>query len=42
MRIFLIPLSITFLSPKILGLLFSSKNSLVEAVKCEKLNFRKS
>ena len=42
-RIFLIPLSITFLNPKILGFLFSTKNSLtVWGVKCEKLNFRKS
>ena len=38
---FLIPLSITFLNPKNLGLLFA-KNSLTWAVKCEKLNVRKS
>ena len=39
MKIFLIPLSITFLNPKIiLGFLFSTKNSLTQRVKCEKLN----
>ena len=38
----LIPLSITFLNPKILGFLFSTKNSLTWGLKCEKLNFRKS
>ena len=41
-RIFLFPLSITFLNPTILGFLFSTKNSLTLGVKCEKLNFRKS
>ena len=42
-RIFLIPLSMTFLNPKILGFLFSTKNSLTAwEVKCKKLNFRKS
>ena len=40
--IFLIPLSITFLNPKILGFFFSSKNSLTLGAKCEKLNFRRS
>ena len=39
---FLIPFSITFLNPKILGFLFCTNNSLIWAVKCEKLNFRKS
>ena len=38
----LIPLSTTFLNPKILGFLFSTKNSLTWGVKCEKLNSRKS
>ena len=32
---FLIPLSITFLNPKILGLLFPTKNSLTWGMKCE-------
>ena len=32
---FLIPLSITFLNPKILGLLFPNKNSLTWGMKCE-------
>ena len=32
---FLIPLSITFLNPKILGFLFPTKNSLTWGVKCE-------
>ena len=41
-RIFLIPLSISFLNPKMLGFPFSVKNSLIWGVKCEKLNFRKS
>ena len=40
--IFLIPLSITFLNPRILGFLFWTKNSLTWTVKCEKFNFRKS
>ena len=34
-RHFLIPLSITFLNPKILGFLFSTKNSLTWEEKCE-------
>ena len=34
-RHFLIPLSITFLSPKILDFVFSTKNSLTWGVKCE-------
>ena len=42
MIFFLIPLSITFLNPKSLGFLFSTKNSPTWGVKCEKLNFRKS
>ena len=42
MKIFLIPLSITFFNPKILGFLFSTSNSLTWGVKCEKFNFRKS
>ena len=33
--IFLIPLSITFSNPKILGFPFCKKNSLTWAVKCE-------
>ena len=37
-RIFLIPRSITFLSPKILGFLFSTKNTLTWGVNCEKLS----
>ena len=38
-RIFLIPLSITFLNPKILSFLFSTKNSLTAwEVKCEKIS----
>ena len=41
-RIFLIPLSVTFLNPKILGFLCSKKNSLTWGVKCEKSNLRKS
>ena len=41
-RIFLIPLAITFLNPKILGSLFSTKNSPTWEATCEKLNFRKS
>ena len=41
-RHFLIPLSIAFFNSKILGFLFSTKNSLTWAVKCEKLNLRKS
>ena len=32
---FFIPLSITFLNPKILGFLFPTKNSLTWGVKCE-------
>ena len=39
---FLIPLLITFLTPKVLGILFCTKNSLNWAVKCAKVNFRKS
>ena len=39
---FLIPLSITFFNPKILGFLFPTKNSLTWDAKCEKSNFRKS
>ena len=31
----MIPLSITFLNPKILGFLFPTKNSLTWGVKCE-------
>ena len=42
MRIFLIPLSITFLNPKILGFHFSTKKSLALGEKCEKLNFKNS
>ena len=42
MRIFLIPLSITFLNPKILGFHFSTKKSLAVGEKCEKLNFKNS
>ena len=38
----LIPLSIAFLNRKILGFLFTTKNSLTWGVKYEKLNFRKS
>ena len=38
---FFIPLSITFLNPKILGFLFPSKNSLACGVKCEKLKLHK-
>ena len=34
-RHFLIPLAITFLNPKILGCLFSTKNNLTWEVKCE-------
>ena len=40
MRIFLIPLCIAFLIPKILGFLLY-KNSLTYGVKWEKINFRK-
>ena len=36
MKIFFIPLSITFLNPKTLGFLFRTKNSLTWSVKCEK------
>ena len=36
MKIFFIPLSITFLNPKTLGCLFRTKNSLTWSVKCEK------
>ena len=38
----LIPLSIAFLNPKIIGFLFLRKNSLTWDVKCEKSNFSKS
>ena len=34
-KTFLIPLSITFLNPKILGFFFPAKNSLTWEVKCE-------
>ena len=37
----LIPLSITFLNPKILGFLFCTKNSLSLGVKCEKKKKKK-
>ena len=37
-----IPLSITFLNPEILGFLFPTKNGLTWGVKVEKLNFWKS
>ena len=40
-RIFLIPLSITFFNLKILGFLFSTKNRLTWGMKHEKLDFRK-
>ena len=40
-RIFLIPLSITFLNLKILGFLFSSKNSLTRGVKCGNIKLQK-
>ena len=36
-RHFLIPFSITFLNPKILGFVFSQKNSLTWEIKCENL-----
>ena len=39
---FLIPLSVTFLNPKILGFLFCTKNSLTWGVKCEKKKKKKS
>ena len=42
MRIFLIPLYVGFLNLKILGFLFTTKNSPTWAEKCEKLDFRKS
>ena len=42
MRIFLIPLFITFFNSKIVGFLFSTKNGLTLVVKCEKFNFRES
>ena len=38
---FLIPLSITFLNPKIFGFLFCTKNSLTWGVKCEKKKKKK-
>ena len=38
---FLIPRSIAFFNSKILGFLFSTKNSITSAVKCEKLNLTK-
>ena len=41
-RIFLILLYIAFLSPKILGFLFTTKKNLTWRVKCEKSNFGKS
>ena len=41
-RIFLMSLSITFLSLKVLGFLFPQKNGLTKVVECEKLNFRRS
>ena len=40
--IFVFPLSVTFLNPKILGFLFSTKNSPTWVVRCEKIKFRKS
>ena len=40
--IFLIPLSIKCLNPKLLGFLFFSRYNFNWGVKCEKLNFRKS
>ena len=42
LRILLIPLSIAFSNPKILGFLFCKKNSLTWRMNCEKSNFRKS
>ena len=40
-KTFLIPLSGTFLNPKILGFLFCTKSILTWAVKCEKLNLKR-
>ena len=42
-RHFLVPLAVTYLNPKILGFLFSTKNSLTCEVRCENYtseNFR--
>ena len=36
---FLIPLSIAFLNPKMLGFLFSTKNSVTWEVKCENKSY---
>ena len=41
MRIFLIPLSMTFSNPKIVGVLFCKKNGLTWAVKWEKSKLQK-
>ena len=41
LRIFLIPLFITFFNPKILDFHFPRKLALVTGVKCEKLDLRK-
>ena len=40
-RIFLILVSTTFLNPKVLGILFCTKNSLTWAVKCKKIKLQK-
>ena len=40
LRIFLMLLSIAFLDPKMLGFLFTMKDSLTWGQKCEKLHFR--
>ena len=40
LRIFLMLPSIAFLDPKILGFLFTTKDSLTWGQKCEKLHFR--
>ena len=40
LRIFLMLPSIAFLDPKILGFLFTTKDSLTGGQKCEKLHFR--
>ena len=42
MNLILILPSITFLNPKLLGFIFSTKNSQNWGVKCEKLNLRKT
>ena len=41
-RIFLFPLSVTFLNPKILGFLSSTKNSPTWVVRGEKIKFSQS